>query len=61
MDTAELDRFITVINEIRGCKTPNCKGKLIPVEVKSTGLGGALDVMGASCEGQISQRVPCPS
>ena len=44
MDTAELDKFVTVINEIRGCKTPNCKGKLIPVEVKSKGLGGALDI-----------------
>ena len=44
MDTAELDKFVTVINEIRGCKTPNCKGKLIPVEVKSIGLGGALDI-----------------
>ena len=32
MDTAELD----IRNgEIRGCKTPNCKGKLIPVEVKA--------------------------
>ena len=44
MDTAELDKFVAVINEIRGCKTPNCKGKLIPVEVKSTGLGGALNI-----------------
>ena len=46
MDTAELDKFVSVINEIRGCKTPNCKGKLIPVEfeVKSTGLGGALNI-----------------
>ena len=51
MDTAELDRFITVINEIRGCKTPNYKGKLIPVEVKSTGLGGALDIMYVICDG----------
>ena len=42
MDLAELDRFMSTINMIRGCKTPDCEGKLIPVEVKSTGLGGAL-------------------
>ena len=36
--------WAATVNEIWGCKTPNCKGKLIPVEVKSLGLGGALDI-----------------
>ena len=30
--------------KIRGCKTQGCDGNLVPVAVKSTGLGGALSV-----------------
>ena len=29
---------------IRGCKTPGCDGNLVPVAVKSTGMGGGLSV-----------------
>ena len=41
---AEHEKFMSVVNSVRGCKTPNCTGKLIPVELKSVGLGGSLSI-----------------
>ena len=42
MDLSQLDQFVDTINKLRGCKTPRCDGALIPVNVKSSGLGGAI-------------------
>ena len=36
--------FVDSINKIRGCKTPGCDGNLVPVAVKSIGMGGGLSV-----------------
>ena len=44
MTLPQLERFVESINAIRGCKTPNCEGVLVPVAVKSSGLGGALSI-----------------
>ena len=33
-----------MLNEFRGCKTPGCKGNLVPTYVKSQVLGGVLSV-----------------
>ena len=42
MDLSQLDQFVDTINKLRGCKTPRCDGALIPVNVNSSGLGGAI-------------------
>lgn len=44
MNLFQLDRFMEQVNSIRSCITPGCNGKLIPVHVRSTGLGGALSI-----------------
>ena len=36
--------FVDSINKIRGCKTQGCDGNLVPVVVKSIGMGGGLSV-----------------
>ena len=38
----QLGKFLEMMNEIRGCKTPGCKGNLVPVHVHSQGLGGTF-------------------
>ena len=32
-------------NNIRHCSTPGCKGNLVPIGVKTKGLGGAISVV----------------
>ena len=54
MTLPQLERFVQSINTIRGCKTPNCAGALVPVAVKSRGLGGALSIT-FTCNGCASQ------
>ena len=44
MNLSQLDKFMEQVNSIRSCITPGCNGKLIPVHVRSTGLGGALSI-----------------
>ena len=51
---SQLERFVQSVNTIRGCKTPNCAGALVPVAVKSSGLGGALSIIFV-CYGCASQ------
>ena len=41
MTLPQLERFVESTNAIQGCKIPSCKGALVPVAVKSNGLGGA--------------------
>ena len=41
---SQIGVFVDSINKIRGCKTPGCDGNLVPVAVKSIGLGGGLSV-----------------
>ena len=47
---SQMGVFVDSINKIRGCKTPGCDGNLVPVAVKSTGLGGGLSVC-FGCDG----------
>ena len=37
-------------NNIRHCSTPGCKGNLVPISVKTKGLGGAISVS-LCCDG----------
>ena len=50
MKVSQIGVFVEAINKIRGCRTPTCNGKLVPVAVKSTGLGGGLSVC-FGCDG----------
>ena len=54
MTLPQLERFVQSIITIRGCRTPNCEGALVPVAVKSHGLGGALSIT-FTCNGCGSQ------
>ena len=54
MEMADIERSMTAVSKIRGCKTPGCEGSLVPVQVKSTGLGGALCISFA-CDGCSKQ------
>ena len=54
MTLPQLEKFVQSVNTIRGCKTPNCAGALVPVAVKSRGLGGALSIT-FTCNGCASQ------
>ena len=40
----QLGKFVKTLNEARGCKTPGCKGNLVPTHVSSQGLGGSLSI-----------------
>ena len=56
MEMADIERLMTAVSKIRGCKTRGCEGSLVPVQVKSTGLGGALCISFA-CDGCSKQHV----
>ena len=45
MEVYQLEKFMESINKIRRCITPPCVGELIPVKVKSSGLGGAISLL----------------
>ena len=53
MNLSQLDKFMEQVNSIRSCITPQCSGILIPVHVRSTGLGGAISVS-YTCSGCAS-------
>ena len=50
IELPKLGKFLDVVNKIRSCTTPGCKGNLAPVGVKCRGLGGGLAVS-YSCDG----------
>ena len=47
---SQIGVFVESINNIRGCKTPGYDGNLVPVDVKSTGMGQGLSVC-FGCDG----------
>ena len=53
--TSQLQEFIDQINKTSSCYTPNCNGKLVPVDIKLVGLGGSVTVK-FSCS-QCTERV----
>ena len=55
VDLAELDTFMCTVNSVRGCKTPNCEGKLIPVNVKRAALCITYTCDGCQLQGAQSQ------
>ena len=56
VDLLQLQRFVDSINAVRGCRTPTCKGALVPVHVKSVGLGGSISIS-YSCAGCGLQNI----
>ena len=44
MEVYQQEKFVESINKIQRCITPHCVGELIPVKVKSSGLGGAISI-----------------
>ena len=46
----QVGRFLEMVNNIRGCKTPGCTGNLVPVSVDSQGLGGSFSIL-CYCDG----------
>ena len=50
MTLPDLGKFLKLLNEIRHCATPGCKGNVVPVDVKCQGLGGAVCVS-CCCDG----------
>ena len=55
-ELSQLQKFIETLNRIRGCKTPGCKGDLVPVWVTTRGLGGGL-IINYLCNGCASEAV----
>ena len=47
---SQIGVFVDSINNIRGCKSLGCVGNLVPVAVKSTGMGRGLSVC-FGCDG----------
>ena len=55
LNLKQLDFFVQKVNEIRGCLTPACGGRLVPISMSITGYGGAARITYA-CDGCNSQR-----
>ena len=51
---SQIGVFVDSINKIRGCKTQGCDGNLVPVAVKSIGMGGGLSVC-FGCNGSFTR------
>ena len=49
-ETSQVEQFVGQINSTSTCHTPRCSGKLIPVNVKLVGLGGAA-IIKFACTG----------
>ena len=56
VDIKSLQNFINQINDIRSCTTPGCDGNIVPTEVKSIGLGGAISIFYA-CNGCVIKNL----
>ena len=52
----QLGKFMKVVNSIRSCTTPGCKGNLVAVSVKCRGLGGGIAVR-YTCDGCTAKSV----
>ena len=46
----QVGKFLDMINQVRGCKTPGCSGNLAPTGVMSKGFGGCVYVS-CRCDG----------
>ena len=46
----QVGKFLDMINQVRGCKTPGCSGNLAPAGVMSNGFGGCVYVS-CRCDG----------
>lgn len=55
-ETTQLQQLIDQVNVTSNCCTPRCTGKLVPVNVKLVGLGGAAIVKFA-CTGCTNRRL----
>ena len=50
IEMSQLSNFVSMVNQIRSCTTPGCKGNLAPVAFNCHKLGGAITVR-FSCDG----------
>lgn len=55
IELSQLEKFVDSLNKIRGCKTSNCEGNLVPMYVKSVGLGGGIHIR-FGCNGCRSKQ-----
>lgn len=55
VDLSSFDQFIQQMNRIRRCVTPGCNGRLVPIDITSIGLGGAISVK-YTCSGCVEQH-----
>ena len=46
----QVGKFLDMINQVRGCKTPGCNGNLAPTGVMSKGFGGCVYIS-CRCDG----------
>ena len=44
LDLKQIEKFVDHLNDTRGCKTSGCKGRLVPLEVVTRGMGGTATV-----------------
>ena len=44
LDLKQIEKFVEHLNDMRGCKTSGCKGRLVPLEVVTRGMGGTATV-----------------
>ena len=55
MEFSQLETLVDSINKIRGCKTSKCDGNLVPIFVRSVGLGGCIHIR-FGCNGCRSKQ-----
>ena len=58
LDLKQIERFVDHLNDMRGCKTSGCKGRLVPLEVVTRGMGGTATVayMCDGCGGILERK-----
>ena len=55
MELSQLETFVDSINKMRGCKTSKCHGNLVPIFVRTVGLGGGIHIC-FGCNGCRSKQ-----
>ena len=45
LDLSQVEQLFNQINEARGCKTAGCRGKLVPQDIMTNGMGGTATIV----------------
>lgn len=56
LDLSQVEQFINQVNQARTCKTAGCKGKLVPQDVMTCAMGGAVTIT-YMCDGCLDRLV----